>query len=669
MVDGQKKRVFSITTYMVVAVILVHMAVIPFLYNEITAQYKVASYEQYVGHVTEVAGLLADVLSTKSLLENQVDIRSILETAILGGNIQYIEIVSDKAFVIRPRDEVFLQIRGEFIEDAAVGENGDDVYYFEVPVYFKDDASAISRLRLGFDESAVINDYNVVKEKIIYALLIYLLTIVLIIAAITRLIHKPLHQLRGRSKDIANGNVEVPLGVSSRLREIQYLANDLEIMRLSLVDIASHMQHKAAHDDLTGLPNRYLFNDRLEQAIARSVRDNSPFAILLLDLDRFKEINDTLGHGVGDEVLKIVSRRMQTGLRESDTVARIGGDEFSFILMGADQQDAEKIAGKVVDLIQPKFSVNNHLLKIGSSIGISIYPDHGDEAGLLMSRADVAMYSAKQNNLSLVAYNPEMDRDHYECLMLANDLKSSIKKGHFSALYQPKINVSSGKPCGCELLLRWNHPNLGVIYPEKFIPLAERENLVGELTGSIVRNNLGSFQELVDIDPEFHVSINVSPVDLLDNTLFDLIIAALEQANFPRENLYIEVTENAIMKNPSRSAEILGLFKNAGIRISIDDFGTGYSSLSYLQRFPISELKIDKSFIRELSQWSVNFPIVSATITMAHDLGISVVAEGVEDEAVLQLLASMGCDHAQGYHFTKPLGFADLKQWLKTMPA
>lgn len=663
MVTSQRKRVFSITTYMVVAVFLVHMAVIPFLYNAITSQYKVSSYEQYLGHVTEVAGLLADVLSTKSLMEDQSDILSILETSVLGGNIQYIEILSDNDLVIRPRDES-LQITEEFVEDKMVGTNGDDVYYFDVPVYFKGDGEAISRLRLGFDESAVINDYNIVKEKIIYALMVYLLAIIFIIAAITRLIHKPLYQLRERSKDIANGNVDVPLGVSSGLREIQLLANDLELMRLSLVDIAAHMQHKAAHDDLTGLPNRYLFNDRLEQSIARSARDNSPFAVLLLDLDRFKEINDTLGHGVGDEVLKIVARRMQTGLRESDTVARIGGDEFSFILMGADQQDAEKIANKVADLIKPKFEVNNHLLKIGSSIGISVYPDHGGDAGLLMSRADVAMYCAKQNNVSLAVYDPEMDRNHYESLMLANDLKNSIRSGHFSALYQPKINIVTGTPCGCELLLRWDHPQLGIIYPDKFIPIAERENLIGELTGSVVRNNLNFFLELVEVYPDFHVSINVSPVDLLDNSLFNSITSALEQARFPRGNLYIEVTENAIMKNPLRSAEILDMFKEEGIKISIDDFGTGYSSLSYLQKFPISELKIDKSFVRELNQWSVNFPIVSATITMAHDLGISVVAEGVEDEAVLQLLAEMGCDRVQGYHYTRPLEFEDLKQWL-----
>lgn len=666
MAARQKKRVFSITTYMVVTVTMVHMAIIPLLYNEITSQYKATYYKQYLGHVTEVSWLLADVLSTQSLVEDIEAVRSILETSISGTNIQYIEVLGGNDLVIRPGAEE-LQTDVQFIEDTMIDVNGDNVYYFEVPVYFKGDYNAVSSLRLGFDESPVINNYKAVKEKIIYTLMIYLLGIILFTAAIARLIHKPLHQLRGRSNDIANGDVETPLGVSSRLREIQYLANDLENMRLSLVDIASHMQHKAAHDELTGLPNRYLFNDRLEQSIARAARDKSQFSVLLLDLDRFKEINDTLGHGVGDEVLKIVSRRMQTGLRESDTVARIGGDEFSFILMGTNQQDAEKIASKITDLIKPKFEINNHLLKIGSSIGISVYPVHGDDAGVLMSRADVAMYSAKQNNLSLAAYNPEMDRNHYESLMLANDLKSSISSGHFSVLYQPKINISTGRPCGCELLLRWDHPRLGVIYPDKFIPIAERENIIGELTGAVVRNNLSCFQQLVEIYPDFHVSINVSPVDLLDNSLFNSITDALEKTRFPRGNLYIEVTENAVMKNPLRSAEILDMFKDEGVKISIDDFGTGYSSLSYLQKFPISELKIDKSFIRELNQWSVNYPIVSATITMAHDLDISVVAEGVEDEAVLQLLVAMGCDRAQGHYYTEPLEFEDLKQWLNAM--
>ncbi|MFN2126218.1 MAG: putative bifunctional diguanylate cyclase/phosphodiesterase, partial [Anaerolineales bacterium] len=378
-----------------------------------------------------------------------------------------------------PRDGVSL-LTGVFKEDHAVNNNSDDVYHLSVPVYFKDNKDKISNLRIGFDESAVINDYGLLKKKVEYVLAVYLVAIILFIAAVTRIIHKPLYQLRDRSREIANGDLQMPMGISSNISEIQYLVDDLDGMRRSLVDLAEHMQHKATHDELTGLPNRYLFNDRLEQVIVMSERDNKQFAILLLDLDRFKEINDTIGHGIGDKVLRIVSARMLEGLRASDTVARIGGDEFSFILVGVGQILAEKMAHKIIDLIEPVFEVEAHSLKIGASIGISIYPDDGLSADLMMRRADVAMYNAKHNNLKLASYYEDMDSDHYEKLMLSNDLKNSIINGHFEPLFQPKVDLLTGKPCGCELLLRWQHPHLGLIFPDKFIPLAERENLIGE---------------------------------------------------------------------------------------------------------------------------------------------------------------------------------------------
>jgi len=386
----------------------------------------------------------------------------------------------------------------------------------------------------------------------------------------------------------------------------------------------------------------------------------------LLDLNRFKEINDTLGHGVGDDVLKIVSVRMHESLRQSDTVARIGGDEFSFILQGVGQILAEKMASKIIKILEPKFEVGNHSLKIGASIGISIYPDDGLEADLLMRRADVAMYNAKHNNLSLASYYEEMDSDHYEKLMLSNDLKNSIINGHFEPLFHPKIDFLTGKPCGCEMLLRWQHPQLGLIYPNKFIPLAERENLIGELTRWVVSKYLNKFSELIKIDKNFHVAINVSPIDLLDDALFNSINEILDTSRYPQDNLYIEVTENAIMKNPIRSAEILDMFHERGIKVSIDDFGTGYSSLAYLQKFPISELKIDKSFVSDLTSDSANYSIVKATIAMAHDLGIVVVAEGVEDKLTLKLLEQMGCDRVQGFLYCKPLNFEDLNEWLSS---
>ncbi len=666
MVDQHSRRKnFSITTYMIVAIICIHMLVLPVLYLTITNGYKDSLYEQFVSHVTEVSGLLADVLSTKSLEQDREDIINILETSILGGNIQFVEIIDQQGKIILPHDDV-TSSSNKFKEDDAVNQNADDTYYLSMPVYFSENKDEAFSLRVGVDESAIINDYYAIRKKIIYVFVTYLLAVVIFFAAITRIIHKPLYQLRDRSREIASGNTDMPLELTTRFSEIQFLADDLDEMRLSLVSLADRMQYKATHDELTNLPNRYLFNDRLQYAISVSARDKKKFSILLLDLNRFKEINDTLGHGVGDEVLIIVSQRMLEGLRDSDTVARIGGDEFSFILTGVDQILAEKMAKKIIDIIEPTFEVDNHTLKIGASIGISVFPDNGEDGDLLMRRADVAMYNAKHNGLPLASYHTEMDSCHYENLMMANDLKNSIVRGHFEPLLQPKIDMLTNQPCGCEILLRWHHPNLGLVYPDKFIPIAEQENLIGELTSWVIRNYGHKFDDLGKTVKDFHISINVSPIDLLNRDLFESIHEILQNHQFPTSQLYIEVTENAIMKNPHRSADILASFHDAGIMVSIDDFGTGYSSLAYLQKFPISELKIDKSFISDLTEDSANFAIVNATITMAHDLGILVVAEGVEDKAVLDLLNSMGCDRVQGFLYAKAMSFSDMLEWLKS---
>ena len=655
-------RRYSITTYLIVAIVAVHLLLVPFLYTTITRYYKDSTYEHFVGHVTEVSGLLADVLSSKPLENNRSEIISILTTAVLGGSVQYIEVVDYQGNSIVAGEHVLIE-QIEYEEDTAVNQNDDDIYFLSVPVYFENQDLKVSTLRLGFDESAVVEDYETIRDRIVLIFIVYFVSITLLIAIITRIIHKPLYLLRDRSTDIAGGALDVPLEISSRVSEIHNLADDLEAMRSSLVNLAESMQYKATHDELTDLPNRYLFNDRLEQLIAISAREGKQFAILLLDLDRFKEINDTLGHGIGDHVLVEVSKRMSQGLRDSDTVARIGGDEFSFLLAGVGQILAEKMARKIVELIEPVFEIKGHSLKIGASVGISVFPDNGDGADLLMRRADVAMYNAKHNGLQIASYHSEMDSDHYEKLMLSNDLKNSIIKGHFEGLFQPKIDLAENKICGCELLLRWHHPNLGLIYPDTFIPIAERENLIGELTRWVVSKYLHKFCELVKKDSDFHVAVNISPINLLDNELLKSINEILEKSLFPEKNLYIELTENAIMKNPMRSAEILDMFHDSGIVVSVDDFGTGYSSLAYLQKFPISELKIDKSFIKHLSEDSANYSIVSATITMAHDLGIKVVAEGVEEANVLELLKTMGCDRVQGYFYSRPVPFEEMMEW------
>jgi len=660
-----KQKVFGLSAYLLFSIVAIHILLIPVLYYTLLSSYRDSSYDQFIGHNAEVAGMLSDVLSTKDLIKDKSDVLGILESSSLGVGVVYIELVdSDRQFYIASESHVDEE---KFIEDIQVNMNNDNIYFIAFPVYFKGNSDRISLLRLGFDESVVMEEFNAVKNKIAVILLVYFVAVLILVSSIIRVIHKPLKLLRNQSKEIVNGKLDLPLTNSTRLREIKYLTDDLEKMRESLVGLAERMQYKATHDELTSLPNRYLFNDRLEQSIAISDREKKEFAILLLDLNRFKEINDTLGHGIGDEVLKLVSNRMLIGLRDSDTIARIGGDEFSFLLMNVNQILAEKMASKIIELVEPLFEINDHSLKVGASIGISVFPKDGTDPELLMRRADVAMYYAKHNNLHISSYYPDMDSDHYEKLMLTNDLRSSIEAGYFEPLFQPKLDSFTGKPCGCEILLRWNHPNLGLIYPDKFIPLAERENLIGDLTRWVVSNYLHQFIGIVENDKDFHVSLNVSPIDLLDSSLFESVNEILSISGFPEENLIIEVTENAIMKNPALSADILNKFNQKGILVSIDDFGTGYSSLSYLQKFPISELKIDKSFIHKLTSESNNYPIVTATITMAHDLGIIVVAEGVEDEAVFELLKDMGCDRVQGYYFSQPLNMKALKCWLSDL--
>lgn len=657
------KILFSLTGYVIAGVIIAHLVLTPLLHQTILNTYKHNTHEQFISHIREVTGLLADVLTTNHQQQDYEGIVEVLNSAILGGKIIYIDLITSDGNIISPSDSMSITPES-FIEDQMVNQHGDDIYYLAIPLHFSDTSSNPARLRIGFDESAVTEEYLSLKQTTIYILITYFIAVILLMSAITHYIHQPLRILQNRSKEIASGDTDIPLQLTSKISDIQFLADDLETMRSALVSLAEHMHDKATHDDLTGLPNRYLYTDHLEMAIALASRENRSFAVLLLDLNRFKEINDTLGHGIGDEVLKITAGRMQSGMRDSDTLARIGGDEFCIILNGVGQILAETIANKIIHLIEPIMDVKGHALKISASVGISVFPDDGDNSEILMQRADVAMYNAKHNNLHVASYHYDMDCDNIEKLMMANDLKSNISLGYFEGLFQPKIDLKTGRACGCELLLRWQHPQLGMILPDKFIPLAERENLIGELTRWVLGHYLIQMLPIIEKYDDFHLSINISPVDLIDSKLLSAISEIIEKSAFPANKLYVEVTENAIMKNPARSTSVLNQFYDAGIQISIDDFGTGYSSLAYLQKFPITELKIDKSFITYLTEKSNNFPIVNATITMAHDLGITVVAEGVEDKEVLDLLRQIGCDQAQGYYFSKPVDIKQLMSWL-----
>jgi diguanylate cyclase (GGDEF)-like protein len=653
-------KTFGMTSHVMLGVLLMHLVLLPILYSTIIDIYKKNVEEQFVGHVRELTGLLTDVIATNQSIESTV---SLMESTLLGGEVLYIELVDQYDKRIFPNEEMTL-ITGDFIEDRYIGQHDDGIYFISVPLNFQLGVITYTSLKLGFDESVVVDRLVLVKQRSLLILGVYFVCIILLLSYLTSVIMRPLKVLRSWSKIVAAGETTTNVAVATHISEVRNLSDDLESMRLSLVELAERMQYKAMHDELTGLPNRTLNNDRIRHAISRASRVDGSFAVLLLDLDRFKDINDTLGHGVGDQVLIIVAERLEAGIRDSDTVSRIGGDEFCAIVDGAECLIAEKLAMKLAKLLEPPFHVNGHILQIGASIGIAVYPENGHSPELLIQRADVAMYEAKYQGLKVISYHEDMDKHKIEDLQLSNDMRYGIKSDQFFALFQPKIDLSTGRPCGCELLTRWNHPFIGMISPDKFIPMVERENMIGEMTQRVFEKHMLQLKQLVDVYPDFQVSINVSPLNLLDASLLDELKTSMHESGFKASNLTIEVTENAIMTNPKRSASVLQQFSNAGIGVSVDDFGTGYSSLAYLQKFPINELKIDKSFIINLHKSSQNYPIVNATITMAHDLGMSVIAEGVEGKQVIDLLVELKCNRVQGNYFSEPLSYEELTEWL-----
>ena len=663
MVAAGNRRRYGLTSHVMAGALLIHLILLPILFVNISNTFRSSAEEQFVGNAREISGLLADLFSVVNINEDSTSLSSFMDFALLSGEILFIEIDNDQGNTIRSKESTLITAE-DFIEDGYIGEHGDDVYFMSIPLDIAAEGYSNSILKLGFDETVVMEKMATVNRRSIAVLGIYSVALLLLMGFITKVITQPLRTLSNWSRDVAKGETDYEVEVATHIKEVNTLSLNLEKMRLSLVELAERMHYKAMHDELTGLPNRTLNDDRLDQAVTRAGRENSSFAVLLLDLDRFKDINDTLGHGIGDEVLRIVASRLNSGIRDSDTISRIGGDEFCAIIEGAERVVAENIALKLANVIEPPFQVNGHTLQVGTSIGIAVFPQDGMTPELLIQHADVAMYEAKYKGLKVASYHEDMDKHRFEDMQLSVELRDGIDSGEFEAVFQPKLDLRSGEPCGCELLTQWHHPRFGIILPEKFIPLAERENLIGKLTLKMFAEHAVQLKSIIDQYAEFQVSINISPLNLLDTSLLDELKQIMTQTGFPVTKLVIEVTENAIMTNPLRSARVLEEFADTGIQVSVDDFGTGYSSLSYLQKFPINELKIDKSFVIGLHEDSNNYPIVNATIAMAHDLNMTVIAEGVEDLYVLKLLEALGCDHVQGHHFSQALKYDDFTQWL-----
>jgi len=427
------------------------------------------------------------------------------------------------------------------------------------------------------------------------------------------------------------------------------------------------LEHQALHDSLTGLPNRVLLRDRLEQAVLWAGRSHGSVALLVMDLDQFKDVNDSSGHQAGDILLQRVALRLQEAVRSSDTVARLGGDEFAILLVGADTAGAERAARKILDDLEQPFVVEGRALDIGASIGIAVHPAHGADAEALLRRADIAMYVAKRSRHAHATFASQHEETGGGVgrLALMAELRRAIQDGQLLLHYQPIIFLKTGEVGGFEALVRWQHPQRGVVAPTEFIPLAEQSGLIQPLTRWVLGAALAQPRQWPSRNGPMTVSVNISMRNLLDPELPDTIAQLLEAHRAPPTSLRLEVTENVIMAEPERTSQTLTRLRELGVGLSIDDFGTGYSSLAYLQRLPVDQLKIDRAFVTPMATDAGSAAIVQAAIDLAHNLRLAVVAEGVEDRRSCDLLLALGCEMAQGYYISRPMPDHEIQRWLQ----
>jgi len=495
--------------------------------------------------------------------------------------------------------------------------------------------------------------------------LLALLFIVMTYIALERLVLRPVASV-AQALFAATKNSDAFLKLhKGKTREIRYLVQAFVAMHRQVRERQAALEFQALHDPLTQLPNRALVLDRIEHAIAIAKRESGQLGLLLLDLDRFKEVNDTLGHHVGDRLLEQIAVRISRLVRVTDTVARLGGDEFAVLLESTDRTQAQALAQRIVGALDKVFHVDGHSLYIGVSVGIAFYPDDGEDSETLVRHADVAMYEAKRSNQGFVTYDKEHDSHSQEKLKLVADLRAAIENDGLALHYQPKVDIGSGRVIGFEALLRWQHPQHGMIMPLETIQLAENTGLIGNITPWVLETALTEYSRLVGVRDDVHMAVNISPRTFLNPEFPVIVQGVLDATGVPASSLMLEITEGAITSDHVLGNSIIGALSSMGVGISLDDFGSGMSCLRHLKSLPVVELKIDMSFVVNMLQDQNDAAIVKSTIDLGHNMGLRVVAEGVEDLRIFHKLKELECDIAQGYFITSPMPLDELVEKVK----
>jgi diguanylate cyclase (GGDEF)-like protein len=486
---------------------------------------------------------------------------------------------------------------------------------------------------------------------------------------IARSITRPVQRLAEAAARVQEGDYTRHVDVEHK-DELGQLAVSFNHMLDGIVSRERQILRLAYEDGLTGLPNRAMFNNKLQQAVGAAARDGQRLAVLLFDMDRFKAINDTLGHQVGDQALREVGLRVRAALRDTDVIARLGGDEFGVLLASGTADHAPRVvAEKILKALEAPLVVEGQTMDIAASVGIARYPEHGQDAAALLRAADVAMYVAKRGKTGWSIYDPSHDERRQEFLTLLGELRRAVEAGELVLHYQPKVSLAENKVTSVEALVRWNHPERGLVPPGDFIPFAEQTGYISEITRWVLADAIAQCGRWHRKGLRLKMCVNVSARDLRQGeVLVQYVSTALLEARLPAGMLCLEITESALMEDPRGSQSALRSLRALGVSTAIDDYGTGYSSLAYIKQLAVNELKIDRGFVSGMEADARNAAIVRSTIELGHNLGLTVVAEGVETDHELAELRRFGCDIAQGYHFARPMEADALEAWLRRAP-
>jgi diguanylate cyclase (GGDEF)-like protein len=481
---------------------------------------------------------------------------------------------------------------------------------------------------------------------------------------IARGIARPIKGLADVARKVRDGDYSHK-AEAGRADEIGDFASSFNHMLEGISERELKITRLAYEDTLTGLPNRAMFVDRLERAIQVSHRSKEPVIVLMLDLDRFKAINDSLGYAVGDEVLRDVAKRLRESLQDTEVLARFGGDVFAVLVSAGGVSRAQSVVALIEKALASPIVTKGQPIDLGVSMGMAVFPGHASDAASLIRHADIAMYVAKRTDAGFTAYEPEFDQDKSSQLSLLGELRTAVELDQLTLYYQPKVDLRSGASDSVEALVRWIHPQRGFIPPADFIPFAEQTGYIKIVTRWVLEHALKQSGEWHQRGIDVKLSVNLSARDLTNPDLISTIVELTKRYGIPPPLLCLEITESAVMEDTVRAQETLERLHNLGFRLSLDDFGTGHSSLVYIRRLPVKEMKIDRSFVRNMVTDKDDAVIVRSTIELGHNMGLRVVAEGVEDHASLMMLTKLGCDEAQGYFIAKPLPPDQYEAWLR----